>query len=317
MTFLLVTLFAISLAVVIAGLLLSSRPQVHSQQRLSPAVRAERRVTVEPIPMRTRRYVEPQRPYGYRVPLTAERRAAVGISMPVVVERIFGPRGAGKPIPWKGITIGLVSLFILGLFSLNNLRAHPALWSLVLFNTNPAATTTPATPTSQNAPQYNASQNLVRLGQVDPGQYNSTQEFNLWAYSACSTAALTEVINAYGHHYRITDILKVEAQIGEITPQLGLVEEVGIQRTAAQFGFKTSWGHTLSLDQVINIANHGRPVIVSFPPDRYAGGHLLVVTGGDNNYVYLADSSLYNRHSLARAQFLNWWEGFSAILTPN
>src|SRR5260370_42420504 len=113
----LMTLFAISLAVVIAGLLLSSRPQVHSQQRLSPAVRAERRLTVEPIPMRTRRYVEPQRPYRYRVPLTVERRAAVGISTPVVVERIFGPRGAGEPIAWKAITFGLVAVFILGLFS--------------------------------------------------------------------------------------------------------------------------------------------------------------------------------------------------------
>lgn len=316
MNFLLVTLFAISLAVVIAGLLLSSRPQVHSQQRLSPAGRAERRVTVEPIPMRTRRYVEPQRPYGYRAPLTVERRAAVGISMPVVVERIFGTRGAREPIPWKAITVGLVSLFILGLFSLNHLQAHPALWSLVLFNTNTAATT-PATPASQHAPQYNASQNLVRLGQVDPGQYNSTQEFNLWAYSACSTAALTEVINAYGHHYRITDILKVEAQIGEITPQLGLLEDIGIQRTVAHFGFKTTWGYHLSLDQIIDIANHGRPVIVAFPPARYDGGHLLVVTGGNSNYVHVADSSLWNRHSISRAQFLNWWEGFYAIVTPN
>src|SRR5260370_31375404 len=101
----LMTLFAISLAVVIAGLLLSSRPQVHSQQRLSPAVRAERRMTVEPIPMRTRRYVEPQRPYGYRVPLTVERRAAVDISIPVVVERIFLPRGARRPIPCKATII--------------------------------------------------------------------------------------------------------------------------------------------------------------------------------------------------------------------
>ncbi len=116
--------------------------------------------------------------------------------------------------------------------------------------------------------------------------------------------------------YRVTDILKVEAQIGEITPQLGLLEDVGIQRTAGQFGFKTTWGHSLSLDQIIDISNHGRPVIVSFPPDRYAGGHLLVVTGGNNSTVYLADSSLWNRHSLSRSQFLQWWEGFSAIVTP-
>jgi hypothetical protein len=164
--------------------------------------------------------------------------------------------------------------------------------------------------------QGTASQLLVRISQLDPNQYGSTDEFNTWAYSACSTASMTEVFDAYGYHYRITDVLKVESQIGEITPQDGLIEEAGIQRTAAQFGFKTSWGHMLSLDQVIATANQGKPVIVSFPPDRYAGGHLLVVIGGDSNNVYLADSSLYNRHSLARWQFLNWWEGFAAVVTP-
>jgi len=127
---------------------------------------------------------------------------------------------------------------------------------------------------------------------------------------------MTEVINAYGHHYRVTDILKVESQIGEITPELGLVEEVGIQRTVARFGFKTTWGHNLSLDNVISVANQGRPVIVGFPPDRYAGGHLLVVIGGNSNNVFLADSSSYNRQVLSRTQFMQWWEGFYAIVTP-
>jgi len=128
---------------------------------------------------------------------------------------------------------------------------------------------------------------------------------------------MTEVIDSYGHDYRITDILKVEAQIGEITPQQGLLEDIGIQRTAARFGFKTTWGHDLSLDQVINIASHGRPVIVSFPPDRYAGGHLLVVIGGDSIQVLVADSSILNHHAISRTQFLKWWEGFYAIVTPN
>ncbi len=169
---------------------------------------------------------------------------------------------------------------------------------------------------SQFDPQFNASKSLVRLSQLDPTQYASNQEFTTWAYSACSTTSLTEVLNAYGRHFRVTDVLKVEAGIGEITPQLGLLDEAGIQRTAAQFGFKTTWGHNLSLDQIINIANQGRPVIVSFPPDRYAGGHLLVVTGGNSSTIKLADSSLWNRKSLSRAQFLQWWEGFYAIVTP-
>ena len=73
--------------------------------------------------------------------------------------------------------------------------------------------------------------------------------------------------------------------MGAITPQLGLLDEPGVANTASRFGFHTLWGHQLTLDQVIQIANKGRPVIVSFPPDRYAGGHLVVVTGGDSNSV--------------------------------
>ncbi len=167
------------------------------------------------------------------------------------------------------------------------------------------------------AHQFNATQDLLRISQLDPAQYSSTQEYNDWAYSACSSAAMTEVINAYGHHYRITDILKVESQLGEITPALGLLEDVGIQRTVAHFGFKTSWGYKLSLDQVIATANQGEPVIVSFPPSRYPQGHIVVVIGGNGQSVLLADSSLYNRHSITRAQFTQWWGGFSAVVTPD
>jgi hypothetical protein len=61
--------------------------------------------------------------------------------------------------------------------------------------------------TASHATVVNASQQLVRISQLDPAQYNSTDEDNTWAYSACSTASMTEVFNAYGSHYRITDIL--------------------------------------------------------------------------------------------------------------
>jgi hypothetical protein len=162
----------------------------------------------------------------------------------------------------------------------------------------------------------NASQQLVRISQLDPNQYDSSDQYNTWAYSACSTASMTEVFNAYGRHFRIADVLKVEARIGAITPQLGLVDPSGIQATATQFGFKTNWSNSWALDPIINIANSGKPVIVSFPPDRYAGGHLLVVTGGNDNVVYLADSSSWNHQVLSRSQFLQWWEGFGAVVTP-
>jgi hypothetical protein len=170
--------------------------------------------------------------------------------------------------------------------------------------------------TAAHLNQSNASQQLVRISQLDPNQYASADEYNTWAYSACSAAAMTEVFNAYGHQYRITDILNREAKIGEITPSLGLLRPEGIKNTAAQFGFQTTWGNAWTLDRVIETANHGNPVIVDFPPDRYDGGHLLVVTGGNMSTVFLADSSLWNRHSLSRGQFLQWWVGFAAVVTP-
>src|SRR5437588_1826742 len=171
--------------------------------------------------------------------------------------------------------------------------------------------------TIAHATQVNASRQLVRISQLDPNQYATADEYHTWAYSACSAAAMTEVFNAYGRHLRVTDVLRVEARIGEITPELGLVRREGIEHTAAQFGFKTTWGNSWTLDQVIATANSGKPVIVDFPPGKYAGGHILDVIGGNNDYVYLADTSLWNRHAITRTQFLSWWAGYAAVVTPN
>jgi hypothetical protein len=157
---------------------------------------------------------------------------------------------------------------------------------------------------------------LVRLNQLDPGQYSSLQEYRTWAYSTCSTAAMTEVANYYGGSYRITDLLTVEVRIGEMTPEQGLLEDAGIAHTMGHFGFVTSWGYARTLDQVVTLAHRGTPVIVAFPPSRYPGGHLLVVTGGDGSRVEVADSSIWNRTSFSRTRFLALWAGFAAVVTP-
>jgi Peptidase_C39 like family len=163
---------------------------------------------------------------------------------------------------------------------------------------------------------------LLRISQLDPAQYRSTAEYRTWAYSTCSTAAMAEVMNYYGQHLRITDVLAVELDIGAITPQEGLLTDDGIARTVSRFGFRAQWGYQYTLDQVIDMANQGSPVIVGFPPQRYPGGHLVVVTGGTSgasgteSLVELADSSMWNRHTLSRARFLALWGGFAAVVTP-
>jgi len=169
-----------------------------------------------------------------------------------------------------------------------------------------------------NPSSSQVSHTVERIGQLDHGQYDSAKEYNLWADSACSAAAMTEIVNAYGGHYRIHDILVVEKRVGAITPALGLLYDGGIERTMAQppFDMQTTWGYQLSLSQVIDTANGGVPVIVSWPPRRYKGGHLVVVTGGNGTTVFLADSSIWDRHAVSRGQFLKWWGGFSAIVKP-
>ena len=158
---------------------------------------------------------------------------------------------------------------------------------------------------------------LTRINQLDPAQYDSPQQYKEWAYSTCSTAAMAEILNYYGGHYRIADVLRVQVRVGEITPDLGLLEPAGIARTmaAAPFHYQTdNSSHTL--DQIIALANSGTPVIIGVPPSAIPGGHLMVVSGGNATTVRLADSSRINRPLLSRTAFLSLWSGYVAIVTP-
>lgn len=335
-------LFIIALLITLAGLVLSPRLQPRRKQCDYPALPRGRRIAeATPAPVYTRRaaitgavqaaparrristlsdelYTEPVITRRTRAVAAVPRQdfapvarrvgASASVAYPGTLEILRDQLGS-----WKIFSLPfLLLIFLLCFYLVNAFLPHPLLWTPVSFNTASAA----STPASGKTPIYTASQHLLRLGQLDPAQYQSTQEYNTWAYSACSAASMTEVINSYGHHYRITNILGVESSIHEITPEEGLLEESGIQHTGAKFGFKTTWGHNLSLNQVIAAANSGTPVIVSFPPARFPGGHILVVRGGDSNYVYLADSSRLNWTRLTHARFMQLWGGFSAIMTP-
>ncbi|GCE11778.1 C39 family peptidase [Tengunoibacter tsumagoiensis] len=238
------------------------------------------------------------------------------------VRSIWEPR-AGQPTPWGGILVVLVALFCIGLISMRAFLPNSGLLVSAAWNPPPdvptvVPTAVPTLTVGQELAAHTsgASKALIRLPQMDPAQYNSNDEFDTWGMSACSAASMTEVINAYGHDYRVTDILKVESQIGEITPELGLLRPTGIDHTVAQFGFKTLTPPQHDLNGIIDIANQGHPVIVSFPPQLWSGGHLLVVRGGNDSSVYLADSSKLNMTVMARDKFLSYWGGFAVVPVP-
>jgi Peptidase_C39 like family len=158
---------------------------------------------------------------------------------------------------------------------------------------------------------------VVRIPQLQRDLYASQALYEDYAYAACSSAAMAEVMNAYGAHVSLDAALKEEIALHEITPDLGMLNgEQSIARTVAHFGFQAHALTSSSLAEVINVAAKGHPVIVGFPPDRWNGGHLLVVRGGDSQYVYLVDSSRLNMQAMSYATFLNYWVGFAVVVTP-
>ena len=158
---------------------------------------------------------------------------------------------------------------------------------------------------------FSATANVVRIDSADRGQYYSDYEWQVWSYSSCSGISMEMVINAYGHHYIAADFLQKEADLGVWNTYQGLTGgEPAIAETAAYFGFKALPNAPRTLQALIYTVNKGFPVIVGNP------GHIMVVRGGDNNYIYVADSSPADRTVMTHADFMAWWDGFSVVLVP-
>ena len=327
MIILLYTFTAVAIIFVIAGLWLSFRGQSITFERTpydGRDVRGRRTVAGRTDYVGTRRIRgvnEGRRAYARRSTFEVERSYWSQIH---ALLNITPFRRKGRYVhetPWLGLGVVLLALLVCGVFILR--QVVPDSGFILASSLSGSNASTQAQASSQTANNSNkflligASKALVRISQVDPNSYSSQQEYNTWWPSACSAASMTEVINSYGHSYKLSDILKVESGIGEITPDLGLVEPSGIAKTVAKYNFSANYLNNPSLNDVIKASNNGTPVIISFPPSRWAGGHILVVIGGDNNYVYLADSSRLNMRAMTHSIFMKYWGGFAVIVTPN
>ncbi|MGH2481635.1 MAG: cysteine peptidase family C39 domain-containing protein, partial [Ktedonobacteraceae bacterium] len=156
-----------------------------------------------------------------------------------------------------------------------------------------------------------ASSRIVRVNSADHNQYSTQPQYQVWSWSSCSGISLEEVMNSYGRHYIASDVLQVELNMGIWNTYDGLTAgEPGMARAAAYFGFKAASNPTRTLQDLIDVANSGTPVIVGIP------GHIMVVKGGDTTNVYIVDSSMTNRTILTHAQFMNIWNKFSVLITP-
>src|SRR5260370_1396676 len=156
MTFLLVTLLTFAIIVTLIGFFLTAKSQLRNQCP-EYIVALDRRRAVDSVPLRGRRILDevplgrryiddpmpvPRRRTAESVPVRSqsltvgiEMGTARSISVPAIWARINGRR-RGEPIPWSVIAIGLVSIFILGLYTLNLVLPNHALFNLVMFTQN-------------------------------------------------------------------------------------------------------------------------------------------------------------------------------------
>src|SRR5437764_14453960 len=135
MTFLLLTLLAVSIAVVVVGFLLSNMPQEQNSRAVYNVGRSRRdMVEIAPTPMRTRRLAETGRAGTRTRQLTVELapRSGSSISLSATVGRLFGTRG-GEPKPLVVILVSLISIFVLGLYALSILLPRSAIIGSIFF----------------------------------------------------------------------------------------------------------------------------------------------------------------------------------------
>lgn len=323
MVILLLVLLAFAVAITLAGLWLSPKKTSSSNRGVLYAgeMNARRTTSRSPVRSNVRRphtVGENRRMSTRRAPMMIEQRAWTNILSSMNVSQLFARQKKLRDTPWLGIMLILLTLFVFGVYFLRTVVPNPTLFALMPDTSNAAASTSGGTNAPPTQMFAGASKALVRVSQVDPAQYNSTDEYNTWWPSACSAASMTEIVNAYGkHNYRVTDILKEELSVHEIAADAGLLEPHGIDKTLTHFNFTTRWLNNPSVDDLVNTANSGTPVIINFPPYRWAGGHLLVAIGGNKDYVYLADSSRLNMRAMDRKTFLKYWVGFAVVATPS
>jgi hypothetical protein len=146
-----------------------------------------------------------------------------------------------------------------------------------------------------------------------PEQYDSPGQFAIYSPAACSPSALAEVLTAWGvPHATIGQM--IDDLGADLSPYAGLLTQDGFQVVAAKHNLRADISWNLTYNQVLYLANSlGIPVIVNFRRDYgyyhyFAGGHFLVVTGGDQQGVSIVDSSEYFIKYLPHDVFDGLWQ---------
>jgi hypothetical protein len=154
-----------------------------------------------------------------------------------------------------------------------------------------------------------------------PDLYDNYAQFQNWGGAACSAAALSEVLTAYGvPHATIGHEID---ELGHyISPYGGLLNRHGFAVVAAKHNLRADESSSLTYNQLIYLTERlGMPVIVNVRMSYgyyhfFDGGHFLTVVGGDAQGLKIVDSSEYYIHYLPKSVFYQMFTGYTAAIVP-
>ena len=133
----------------------------------------------------------------------------------------------------------------------------------------------------------------------------------------CGPASLKIVLDYYG-------LDKSEQELAELTGHtagLGINSE-GITDAAKSLGFSVEIKNESSLEEIENWLEKGVPIIVDwftrgrhdYDDSAVADGHYSVVSGLDDEFIYLQDPEIGNERKIKRDDFLKVWFDFAGEL---
>lgn len=154
-----------------------------------------------------------------------------------------------------------------------------------------------------------------------PDLYDNVTQFNDWGGAACSAAALSEILTAYGVP-NATIGHEIDELGSYISPNGGLLSRHGFVVVAAKHNLRADESTSLSYNQLVYITEQlGMPVIVNVRISYgyyhfFDGGHFLTVVGGDAQGLRIVDSSEYYIHYLPKDVFYQMFTGYTAAIVP-
>ncbi len=151
--------------------------------------------------------------------------------------------------------------------------------------------------------------------------WDNQQQYDLWWPSACSPAALTMALRAWGVQVGIGLVLDRLIAHQAITPEHGLLHPEALETVAKEYSFQAITFWSWNLQDVAAVTRQGAPVLIDVvdakrqtPYPGFVVGHWLVVTSVASDHIEVGDSSGYHIHRLSPDVFHTLFTGIGVVI---